>query len=67
MISVLVNAEERRIQEGTTLESLLTDLGKAHSGIAVAMDGEVVSRADWPSKKLGEGTQVEILTAVQGG
>jgi sulfur carrier protein len=36
-------------------------------GIAVAVDGEVVPRAQWPYRSLPEGSVVEIVTAVQGG
>jgi sulfur carrier protein len=36
-------------------------------GIAVAVNDEVVPRADWPRYPLGDGDRVEIVTAVQGG
>lgn len=36
-------------------------------GVAVAVDGEVVPRSEWPSTALSEGRQVEVLQAVQGG
>ena len=37
------------------------------SGVAVAVNHEVVPRADWPSHRLADGDTVEIVTAVQGG
>lgn len=67
MIAVQVNAEEQHVPEGTTLDSLLAQLGKTHSGIAVAVDGDVVGRGEWNSVVLSDGARVEILTAVQGG
>ncbi|MGI8844738.1 MAG: sulfur carrier protein ThiS, partial [Thermoleophilaceae bacterium] len=36
-------------------------------GVAVAVDGEVVPRAQWATRELGAGGQVEVLHAVQGG
>ncbi len=36
-------------------------------GVAVAVDGEVVPRAQWESFALGEDARVEVLTAMQGG
>ena len=42
-------------------------LTTAASGVAVALNGEVVRRADWACTPLSPGDQVEVLTAVQGG
>ena len=36
-------------------------------GVAVAVNGEVVPRDDWPRRHLAHGDTVEIVTAVQGG
>ena len=36
-------------------------------GVAVAVDGEVVPRAEWPYRPLPDGSVVEVVTAVQGG
>jgi sulfur carrier protein len=35
--------------------------------VAVAINGEVVRRADWPGVRLAEGDEVEIVKATQGG
>lgn len=37
------------------------------TGIAVALDGEVVPRAAWEATAVPAGAVVEIVTAVQGG
>jgi sulfur carrier protein len=39
----------------------------APPGVAVAINGEVVRRADWPGVRLAEGDEVEIVKATQGG
>ena len=36
-------------------------------GIAVAIDGDVVRRGDWPTTLIPDGTQIEVVTAVAGG
>jgi sulfur carrier protein len=36
-------------------------------GVAVAVEGEVVPRAQWPSTELRDGVTIEVVVAVQGG
>ena len=36
-------------------------------GVAIAVDREVVPRAEWETFTLAEGARVEVLTAMQGG
>lgn len=52
-----------------TLAELLESLGHegTASGIAVAVNGEVVRRAAWGERRLHGGDRVEIVGAVQGG
>lgn len=66
---ILLNGESADIQPGDTLASVLASLGltvQAH-GVAVAVDGEVVSRAAWETFALAQDARVEVLTAMQGG
>jgi sulfur carrier protein len=57
------------VQPGTTVRAMLDLLGidAAARGVAVAVDGEVVPRAEWANAALADAAQVEVLTAVQGG
>ncbi len=64
---IRVNGESRSFDDGTTVAEVITALGAPKSGVAVAVDGEVVPRADWPLLRLTQGATVEVLTAVQGG
>ncbi|MPY99750.1 MAG: sulfur carrier protein ThiS [Actinophytocola sp.] len=66
-MDVEVNGEERRFPEGTTLAGLLEQLGTARRGVAVAVNGTVVTRSEWQNVVLIDGAKVDILTAVQGG
>ena len=36
-------------------------------GIAVAVDGEVVPRAQWDETTISDGQRIEVVQAVQGG
>jgi sulfur carrier protein len=64
-MKLTVNGEPRNLDDATTLARLLED--QPARGVAAAVDGEVVPRAEWASFRLSEGQTVEILTAVQGG
>lgn len=66
--TVIVNGEPREVA-GRTVVDLLTEMETAADarGVAVAIDGEVVIRGDWPKRTLRAGERVEVLTAIQGG
>ena len=50
-----------------SVRELVETITEARRGVAVAVNGEVVPRSTWASKRLGEGDSVEVLTAAQGG
>ncbi|GAA3893420.1 hypothetical protein GCM10022243_67900 [Saccharothrix violaceirubra] len=62
-----INGTERELVDGATVAAVLALLGAPAAGVAVALDGEVVPRAAWPTTTVPEGGVVEVLTAVQGG
>ena len=67
---ITVNGEPREVAPGTTLAILLDeleDLPAGRRGVAVAVDAEVVPRAEWSSTEVGDGAAIEILVAIQGG
>ena len=63
---VVVNGVATALGEEASVADLVARLGNDR-GIAVAVDGEVVPRAEWSSRRLAPGERVEIVTAVQGG
>ena len=68
MSVLVVNGDSRPLLLGETVADVVAGLlGAASSGVAVAVDGQVVRRADWASTVLTDGTRVEVLTAMQGG
>jgi len=64
---VSINGERRELPDGARVRDALDALDARGSGVAVAVDGAVVPRADWPAHELADGARVEVLTAVQGG
>jgi len=66
-VQVWINAEQRELGGGARVPDALHELGAPATGVAVAVDGEVVPRAAWADTVLAEGARVEVLTAVQGG
>jgi sulfur carrier protein len=66
---IRLNGEDSDVRAGETVAAVLArlDLTIDARGVAVAVDGEVVPRADWQSFALGEHARIEVLTAMQGG
>lgn len=66
--TVTVNGAPRDAA-GRTVADLLVEMETPADGrgVAVAIDGEVVVRGEWPRRTLRAGERVEVLTAIQGG
>ena len=68
-MNVTVNGRPREVGAGATVASVveMLDVAPGARGIAVALDGEVVSRGHWADTELREGSLVEVVAAIQGG
>ncbi len=68
-VNVTLNGDPHELPAGATVASVVASLPGAPGGrgVAVAVEGEVVPRAEWPSTELREGARVEVVVAVQGG
>ena len=66
--TIVVNGE-RHSYSGQDVYGLLTSLGinPLRHGVAVAVNGEVVTRDKWKGRLLKPGDQVEVIHAVAGG
>jgi sulfur carrier protein len=67
-MNIVVNGAPMNVATEYTVSDLLDQLGRAHGkGIAVAINGEVVGRAQWSSVQLAPNDRVEVLGAIGGG
>jgi sulfur carrier protein len=66
-VPVLVNGAGRDLADGATVADAVAAVTEQPRGVAVAVNGEVVPRADWVRTRLRAGDRVEVLTAAQGG
>jgi sulfur carrier protein len=66
-VQVKLNGEPRELPAGSTVVEAVAALTAAASGVAAAVNGEVVPRGTWSGTFLRDGDQVEVVTAVQGG
>jgi sulfur carrier protein len=68
-VTVIVNGVPREVPAGTTVAELVAALTPPERGahMAVARNGEVVTRGAWPSTVLADGDRCELLAAAQGG
>ncbi|MDQ1650316.1 MAG: sulfur carrier protein [Frankiaceae bacterium] len=64
-----LNGTVEELPDGALLPDLLARHGHttAARGVAIAHNGAVVPRAEWPTQSLADGDVVELLVAVQGG
>ena len=66
-VQVKLNGEPRELPDGATVARAVAELTSASTGIAAAVNGDVVPRGSWTATLLRDGDQVEVVTAVQGG
>ncbi|HTZ94000.1 MAG TPA: sulfur carrier protein ThiS [Streptosporangiaceae bacterium] len=66
-MQVIINGEPHQVTGPLSLAQAVALLTSSQSGLAAAVNGDVVRRAAWNSTTLSDGDEVEVLTAVQGG
>jgi sulfur carrier protein len=68
-MNIIVNGEPRELPAGATVASVIAmlDVAPGARGVAVALDGEVVSRSSWPQTRVEDGALIEVVAAIQGG
>ncbi|MGB0575615.1 MAG: sulfur carrier protein ThiS [Alphaproteobacteria bacterium] len=66
--TISVNGEQKPLNSSTLIE-LLEENGvdSDKGGVAVALNGEVVPRADWAQTSMNQDDKVEIVHIVRGG
>jgi sulfur carrier protein len=66
-VEIVINGQAHRTAASLSLAQAVALLTDAPTGVAAAVNGDVVRRAAWAATCLSEGDEVEVLTAVQGG
>ncbi len=66
-VRVKLNGQPRDLPDGSTVAQAVTELTAAATGVAAAVNGDVVPRGSWAVTRLRDDDQVEVVTAVQGG
>jgi sulfur carrier protein len=66
-VKVIVNGTPHDVEDGASVATCVTLLTTATTGVAAAVNGEVVRRSSWALTPVRNGDLVEVITAVQGG
>ena len=66
---VELNGQTEQLPDDATVADAVKAVGvnRETRGVAVAVDGEVVRRADWVTTPLADRQAIEVVRAVQGG
>lgn len=66
-MTVTVNGEQVMLDDGTTVAELVAGRTSQARRVAVAINGDVVTRSAWTETTVNEGDAIEVLAAVAGG
>jgi len=67
-MDVIVNDQKQTVASGTTISSLLEKINiEDKSGLAVAVNQQVISRQNWKEFQLGDNDKVLLIKISQGG
>ncbi len=67
MITIRLNGEDRELSEGSTVASLLAELGLKPELLAVERNRDIVPKTAYSDTLLEEGDEVEVVSFVGGG
>jgi sulfur carrier protein len=66
-MKLIINGEERWLENVSSLTSLLVQLGLKADRVAVELNREIAARASWDFTQLKDGDRLEIVQFVGGG
>jgi sulfur carrier protein len=66
-LRIELNGEPAELPARATVADAVQALVEDPRGVAVAVDAEVIPRAQWEQRALHENAKVEVLRAIQGG
>jgi sulfur carrier protein len=66
-VDIVINGQPHQVEAEVSLAGAVSLVTAAATGVAAAVNGDVVRRGAWESTTLAAGDQIEVVTAVQGG
>lgn len=66
-IEIKLNGEPRQVEDGCTLQDLISSLQLPNRALAVAVNRKVITRQKWGDCVLQSSDQVELVRAIGGG
>ena len=67
MMTIILNGENKQIDNNTNIEQLLQNLDLANKRLAVEINQQIIPRSNFTSHTLNERDKVEIVQAIGGG
>ena len=64
---LFINGEEKNFADSLSLAQLIEQLGMKGDRVAVELNREIISRAQWADTSLKDGDRLEIVHFVGGG
>lgn len=66
-MQININQDSYPLTTPMSLTELLAQLSLPTKGMAIAVNGEVISRTDWPQQQLQDGDQLSMFRVIAGG
>jgi sulfur carrier protein len=66
-MEIILNGQPQNIAHERTIAELLCDLGYVQKFVAVAVNGTCVRRADFDTRRVSPGDDIEVLAPMAGG
>jgi sulfur carrier protein len=67
LMTLHINGQPREFTDGLTLSALVVQLGFKSDRLAIELNRDIVSRAQWDTTALKDGDRLEIVHFVGGG
>jgi sulfur carrier protein len=67
MIVIELNGESRSVEKDYSVHDLIDALSLTNQALAIAVNREVVPRAQWSAYRFSDGDKVDVVRAIGGG
>lgn len=66
-LSIELNGAPHRLAPGASVQELVDELGLGQQALAVAVNREIVPRANWPQRRLQPQDRIDLVRPIGGG